>query len=153
MVAELKSQEKTLYDTDYNLWVLETVEKLKNRDFNSLDLDNLIEEVLDLSRQDKRKIQSLLIQLFEHLLKLKYWEAERPYNKGHWEAEIRNFRQQINIQLEDSPSLRKHISEVFNDSYKKGRALASDRSQLPLNTFPENPIATVERALDENWLP
>jgi hypothetical protein len=104
MIAHLNTVSKTLYDVDYNLWVLETVKKLKNREFNALDLDNLIEEVSDLSRRDKKKLKSLLRNLFEHLLKLTYWQAEIPYNKLHWKREIRNFRKQIKDELEDSPS-------------------------------------------------
>jgi hypothetical protein len=153
MVAELKAEHKSLYDTDYNLWVLETVKKLESRDLDSLDWENLIEEVLDLSKRDKRRLQSLLIKLFEHLLKLKYWHSNYAYNKGHWQGEILNFRQQINIQLKDSPSLKPYLLKIFDDCYLKGRAIAAARSQLPLNTFPEKPIATLEQILDENWLP
>ena len=153
MVAELIKNPKSLYDTDYNLWVLETVKQLENQDFKSVDWENLIEEVLDLSRRDKKKLQSLLIKLFEHLLKLKYWPSEYQYNKGHWEAEIRNFRQLIGLELEDSPSLKPYILEIFDKCYQKGRLIAADRSQLPLNTFPETPIANLEQVLDENWLP
>jgi hypothetical protein len=43
MVAQVKTENKSLYDTDYNLWVLETVQQLENRDFNSVDWDDLIE--------------------------------------------------------------------------------------------------------------
>ena len=49
----------------------------------SLDLENLIEEVSDLSRREKKKLKNLLIKLFEHLLKLTYWRAtpRRRYPK------------------------------------------------------------------------
>ncbi|MGI0483665.1 DUF29 domain-containing protein [Geminocystis sp. CENA526] len=153
MVAQLIKNKTSLYDTDYNLWVLETVKQLQNRDLDSLDWENLIEEVLDLSRRDKKKLQSLLIKLCEHLLKLKYWHSEYQYNKGHWEAEIRNFRQLINLELEDSPSLKPYLVENFYTCYKKGRLIAIDRSQLQATTFPEEPIAPLEQILDENWLP
>ena len=73
MVSKLKQLTKNLYDTDYNLWVEETVKKLQAKDFDALDLENLIEEVSDLSRREKRKLKNLLIKLFEHLLKLTYW--------------------------------------------------------------------------------
>ena len=39
MVTELKTETKKLYDYDYNLWVLETVKQLKNKEFNRLDLE------------------------------------------------------------------------------------------------------------------
>ena len=153
MVAELRKTDKSLYETDYNLWVLETVAKLKSQDLDDLDWQNLIEEVEDLSRRDKKKLKSLLIKLNEHLLKLKYWHSEYERNKGHWRSEIRNFRQLINMELEDSPSLRLYIAENFIQCYEKGRLLVADRSQLPLSTFPEEPIANLEQILDESWLP
>jgi hypothetical protein len=31
--------------------------------------------------------------------------------------------------------------------------MVSDKSQLPINTFPEALIGTMEQVLDENWLP
>jgi hypothetical protein len=39
MVTQLEKRSKKLYDVDYNLWVLETVKQLENREFNALDLD------------------------------------------------------------------------------------------------------------------
>lgn len=153
MVAELKQVQKTLYDSDYNLWVMETVKQLQEHKFENLDLDNLIEEVSDLSRRDKNKLESLLTRLFEHLLKLKYWESEREYNKGHWEGEIINFRIQIKRQLKASPSLKPYLGEIFDECYQSSRKIASKRSQLPLNTFPPSPIGNIEQILDENWLP
>ena len=151
-MTEVKQVSQSLYDTDYNLWVLETVAKLQAKDFENLDLENLVEEVLDLSKRDKRKLESLLARLFEHLLKLKYWESERERNQGHWEREITNFRLQIIRLLEDSPSLRSHLENRFTKLYQDGCQLASKRSQLPLNTFPSSPIGNLEQILDENWL-
>ncbi|MBF2057422.1 MAG: DUF29 domain-containing protein [Cyanobacterium sp. T60_A2020_053] len=153
MVQQLIKQEKSLYDTDYNLWVLETIEKLEKRDLDSLDWENLIEEVLGLSRSDKRKMESLLMRLIEHLLKLGYWESEKNYNQNHWRKEIRNFRKQIKRELKASPSLKNYLIQIFNESYQDARELLSDDSGLPICTFPEKPIAPLEQILDENWLP
>jgi hypothetical protein len=142
-----------LYDTDYHLWVLETVQFLENKAFNSLDLPNLIEEVVDLSRRDKRKLESLLTLVFEHLLKLKYWESERVRNQGHWKAEILSFRKQIKKELKASPSLKPYLLNIWDECYQDGREIASTRSLLPLDLFPEEPIADLNQVLDENWLP
>ena len=153
MVAELLKTDKTLYETDYNLWVLETVAKLKNKDLQGLDWENLIEEVEDLSRRDKQKLDSLLIRLIEHLLKLKYWHLEKERNESHWKGEVRNFRKQINKLLRASPSLKPYSKEIFQECYQDSREIFSDKSKLPLSTFPEEPIATLEQILDEDWLP
>jgi len=153
MVAESQQAQKPLYETDYQLWVLETVKQLQNRDLEALDWENLIDEVLDLSKPEKRKLQSLLKRLFEHLLKLKYWENEVERNRRHWRGEIVNFRQQIKYQLEDSPSLKPYLKEIFHQSYQDARVIASEKSGLPLHTFPESAIAPLNQVLDENWLP
>jgi hypothetical protein len=36
---------KILYETDYNQWVNETVQQLRERKFDGVDWDNLIEEI------------------------------------------------------------------------------------------------------------
>ncbi|NBD18203.1 MAG: DUF29 family protein [Cyanobacteria bacterium] len=153
MVAESKQRQKQLYESDYYLWVVETVKQLQNRDFEAIDWENLIDEVLDLSKREKRKLESLLIKLFEHLLILQYWQLERERNRGHWEREITSFRLQILRQLEDSPSLKNHLKERLQQCYQDGCKLASKHSQLAKNTFPSEPIAPLEKVLDENWLP
>jgi DNA repair exonuclease SbcCD ATPase subunit len=149
----VKALYSTLYGYDYNLWLLETVRKLECKDFASLDLENLIEEVLDLSRRDKQKLKSLLKKLIEHLLKLKYWQSEREKNQPHWQAEITNFRQLIRDELEASPSLKSYIDEIYLSCYNDARKIASQRSQLPLNIFPEMPTFNLDKVLDEDWLP
>ena len=45
MLTQEKTTILSLYEMDYHLWVLETIKKLQVRDFSTLDLENLIEEV------------------------------------------------------------------------------------------------------------
>ena len=153
MKFKLQSLEKTksLYDTDYHLWVLETVQKLQDKNFNDIDWESLMEEVIDLSHRQKRKLESLLVRLFEHLLKLKYWKSEIERNRGHWEAEIINFRKQIKKELRNSPSLKNYLLEILPESYQDGREIAARRSQLPLNIFPEVVTSSIDQILDEDW--
>jgi len=150
MVTRSQKNQETLYEKDYNLWVLETIKKLENKEFNTVDWNNLIEELSDLSRREKRKLKNLLRRLFEHLLKLNYWQAEVENNRGHWEAEVFNFRKQIKDQLEDSPSLKPYLEEIFAECYQDGREMAAARSRLPIETFPEHPIDRIEQILEEN---
>lgn len=153
MVLESQQSQKPLYESDYYLWVVETVKQLQDRNLEQIDWENLIEEVSDLGRRERRKLKSLLKNLVEHLLKLKYWQAEKIRNQGHWQAEITNFRQLIRDELEDSPSLQPYLYEIYPQCYTEARKIASQRSQLPLDTFPESAIAPLEKVLDENWLP
>jgi hypothetical protein len=153
MVTQSQPTTQKLYDQDYYLWLKTTINQLRTGQFSVVDLDNLIEELESLGRSEKRSLESLLVKLFEHLLKLKCWNAERERNQGHWKGEIRTFRRQINKQLKDSPSLKPYILEIFDECYEAARLEASDRSQLPLDTFPVTPIGSLAQILDDNWLP
>jgi hypothetical protein len=155
MVAQSNqvTQSQSLYDVDYHLWLLETLNQLEANALESLDIEHLIEEISDLSRRERRRLDSLLTRLLEHLLKLKYWKTERDYNQNHWKREIRNFRKQINRDLSVSPSLKSYLAEQFNDLYQDARELTADASGLSLNYFPEKPLANLDIVLDEAWLP
>ncbi len=93
-----------LYEGDFNLWVREQASALRARQFTRLDYDNLIEEIEDRGKSEKRSLESYLDRLIEHILKLKYWEAERESNYKHWQGEETNFRDQINRLLKRSRS-------------------------------------------------
>ncbi|NEQ62391.1 MAG: DUF29 domain-containing protein, partial [Moorea sp. SIO4A1] len=67
---------KNLYEIDDAQWLEETIKLLKNKEFNQLDWDNLIEELEDLGREKKNAVASLLEQVIRHLLLLHYWTSE-----------------------------------------------------------------------------
>ncbi len=45
---------KSLYDSDFLLWTQDTVAKIKARDFDRVDFENLIEEIGALGRSEKK---------------------------------------------------------------------------------------------------
>jgi len=47
---------KQLYDIDDDEWLEQTINLLKNHQFQQLDLDNLIEELEDLGREKKNAV-------------------------------------------------------------------------------------------------
>ncbi|MEL4897058.1 MULTISPECIES: DUF29 domain-containing protein [unclassified Crocosphaera] len=108
--------DKKLYDQDFYLWIEETVKQLKSGNFSNIDLDNLIEEVESLGKSQRKAVKSYLIRLLEHLLKRRYVIMFDCY-RG-WEIEIRNFRQRLKLELEDSPSLKNYIKEILSKSYQ-----------------------------------
>ncbi|MBE9256647.1 MULTISPECIES: DUF29 domain-containing protein [Aphanizomenonaceae] len=135
-----KTSVKNLYDQDFYLWVEDTVSKLKARDNEHLDWDNLIEEVESLGKSQRKTVRSFLVRLLEHLLKRCYVPMSDCY-RG-WEIEIRNFRQRLQIELEDSPSLKGFVLEVLDKSYEM--ALENVRDGYPdvyfsdISPFPSN---------------
>lgn len=152
MVSQIQTI-KNLYDQDYYLWLKTTINQLKIGHLSEIDLDNLIEELESMGRSQKRTVKSLLTLIFEHLLKLKYWESERDRNEGHWRREIITFRQGLNDEIQDSPSLKPYILEIFNDCYLQARKRTSAISKLSPDTFPLVPLASLAEILDEDWFP
>ena len=136
------------YEQDYYQWTQAMVKALRERDYSSLDWENLIEEIEDMGKSQKRAIESLLMRLTEHLLKLKYWEAENKRNQGHWRSEIVNFRILLKKRLNDSPSLKAKLAEIYAEIFP-----GCKRSVQQLFDLPEQVELKLEQVLDDNWFP
>ena len=75
--AKAKSDQQSLYDRDFNLWVEEQIAHLEAGAFERLDLANLIEEIADMARSQKKAIRSDLVVLLTRLLKWRYQPQHR----------------------------------------------------------------------------
>lgn len=140
----------TLYDTDFNLWIEQTVNQLKQGDLQSLDLENLVEEIESMGRSDKREVYSRLKILLIHLLKWRY----QPKKRGSsWRNTIDEQRDQLSLILADSPSLKPHFENIFSDCYSKARRGASNETNLAPSTFPIDCPFLLEEILDSEFFP
>ena len=79
----------TLYETDYYLWLEQTIEVLRSSDASKIDYQNLIEELTHLGKTELRTVNSLVKQIIIHRLKLDYLPDREP--RKHWCKEIFNF--------------------------------------------------------------
>ena len=57
-----------LHEIDDYEWLLTNIELLKQKHFDDLDLQNLIEELEDLGNEKKNAVESLFQQIIRHLL-------------------------------------------------------------------------------------
>lgn len=101
---------KQLYNTDYAHWAETMAEILDKRDFGNLDIENLVEEIKDLSKRERDRLLSSIRLIIHHLLK---WDYQPNKRSSSWEITIRRERNNIDFYLEDSPSLRKYLSEEW----------------------------------------
>lgn len=123
----------SLYEGDFALWLDDVAAKLRSRDFDQLDIENLIEEIEALGRSDKKEIKSRLITLLTHLLKRLYIDS--AYDNRGWEITIREQRKELTLLLEQSPSLQGYFAEVFDAAY--AIALTEVREDYAKVTFPD----------------
>jgi predicted DNA-binding ribbon-helix-helix protein len=139
-----------LYDRDYYNWLKQTALSLRKREFDQLDMENLIEEIEDMGRSEKRAIESNLRVVLLHLLKWKYQPQQRS---GSWRGSIAEHRIRIRKALQDSPSLKNYLPEVFAETYQDAIKIASQETGLEPETFPTSSEWTLQQVLDEAWLP
>ncbi len=141
---------QNLYEQDYYLWLENTAQILREKKLDRLDLPNLIEEIEDMGKSERRAVCNNLKILLMHLLKYEHQQQKRS---NSWRYTIREHRQRIEAAFEDSPSLSKYFLESFDNTYQNARKLAADETGLPLNTFPSESPFTPEETLNPDYLP
>jgi len=150
MAIAPQTNPKNLYQTDFVRWVETTVEQLRSQDYAAVDWENLIEEIEDMSRRERKSLKSNFIVILLHLLK---WQYQPESRSGSWRGSIREHRRRVNDDLKDSPSLIPYLQEVFAECYTNAREQAADETGLPLETFPKNCPYTAEQTLNTGFLP
>ena len=119
-----------LYDRDLQLWIDQTIRQLKNREFGSLDVEHLIEELVDLGRAEKNALKSNLTILLAHLLKLLVQHDVPDTMKGSWYSSVLEHRQRVLDNLADTPSLKSLLLETVEKAYHASRKLAIKEGNL-----------------------
>ncbi|MBE9057820.1 MULTISPECIES: DUF29 domain-containing protein [Sphaerospermopsis] len=140
---------QALYEIDENLWLEETITLLKEKRFQDLDLNNLIEELEALGRRDKNAVASLLEQIIRHLLLLHYWTEENEINGNHWQTEIIGFRNQIERLLTNN--LQNYLNSELEKIYRSALKYVKQKTRFKID-FPESCPYTLEQILDEIYL-
>ncbi len=139
-----------LYEIDDYEWLLTNIELLKQKHFDNLDLQNLIEELEDLGNEKKNTVESLFQQIIRHLLLYQYWQLEVSRNSGHWQAEIYGFRDQLNTKL--TTNLCKHLTEERPNIYQRALGYVQRKTNFQID-FPEECPYTFEEILNIDYLP
>jgi Domain of unknown function DUF29 len=127
---------RSLYDRDFLRWLEEQQQHLRSGNLQSLDIDNLLEELEALGRSEQRELGSYFQVLLMHLLK---WDYQPEKRTRSWETTIVNCRDQIQDCLEDMPSLGRNFQDLawIEKYYRRARREAAKESGLPIDRFPE----------------
>lgn len=136
------NQLSILYEQDYYLWLETTAKILREGQVSLLDTANLLEEIEDMGRSEKRAVYSNLKILLMHLLKYRYQPEKRS---NSWKATIVEHRQRLKKAFKESPSLQPYFEEIFNECYQDARELAAAETGLVIDEFPvESPFVVAE---------
>ena len=138
------------YSIDFAEWVRDQTELLRTGDMTRLDVEQLIEELSDLAKRQRRALRRYLQNLLLHLLK---WQFQRTRRSRSWQTSINDARNEIDDLLMESPSLRDELHDI-GGIYQRARRKASVETGLSIETFPQEcPFSLESEVLSEDWLP
>jgi hypothetical protein len=158
-------QTASLYDQDFHQWALDQARAVRElRDAaarpgaaqavrRALDWDNLIEEVEGLAKGVRSEPRSHLLTIVQHLVKLELSTAVDP--RHSWEETVQRSRLEVEILLDDNPSLRREVPALLIAPVmaKAAKAAVDDlvrRGEVPADTsIPSYTQAQVT----EDWWP
>jgi hypothetical protein len=141
-----------LYENDFYLWVERQADLLRKRRFCDLDLAHLIEEVEDLGANLRNAVTSHTREIIVQLLRLQYSPAIDP--RRGWQESVG--KQRDDLELEITPSLRRHVTAALESIFQKARRRAVEdlaRDRMKDDQLPTTCPYTFDQIIDPVWRP
>ena len=149
-----KASGSELYDSDYYAWVQAQVDALRQHRIEDVDWENVAEEIDDLGKSQKHSIESQMVRVLEHLLKLQHAGGTiRKNNARGWQLSVKDARLVLRKLLDQNPSLRPRLAEMLEFAYQRGRLAALRKARLSDHVIPESCPWRVEQMMDDGFLP
>lgn len=123
----------TTYETDFYGWIQQQAALLKGRQFDAVDLANIIEEIESMGRSEYRSLESRLTVLLQHLLKWKFQPERRGRSR---ELSIDEQRIRFDRLLRENPSLKSALNTILTDAYRLAVVKAAKKTKLDKKSFP-----------------
>jgi hypothetical protein len=121
-----------LYLEDETAWLEAMADLIRTGQYAELDYPHLREYLTDMSRRDRREVESRLAGLLLHILK---WIYQPDHRSRSWRGSIVAQRQEL-ARLAGRGVLRQHAEAVLTETYQDAIDLAVAETGLPRETFP-----------------
>jgi len=138
------------YDEDLVAWATANAALLREGRVGQIDADHLAEELEDLGKSERRALCRHIRILAMHLLK---WQYQPGLRGVSWQLSIENARREIQVILEDSPSLQAITETCLQKEYATARRNAVIETGLPEHLFPVSPPYRVVQILSDDFWP
>jgi hypothetical protein len=148
--VKTRSDVEPSYEGDFFAWSQDQGRRLRETRPNSIDWENVAEEIECLGRSQKRSIESDLNVVLLDLLK---WQYQANGRNNSLRKSIVEHRRRVAREIKDSPSLRHYPLEVLAEEYETARLGASGETGLPETVFPKLCPYSIEEILDPDYWP
>ena len=154
------SDMKTLYEEDTVAWSEQQAAALRaaarGGSNQLLDWENLAEEIESLGRSLRLGLRSQLVRIIRRLVKLAHSPAVET--RAGWRRTIRQARVEVDLILDDSPSLRRELPRFIREETDRAVQLAvrdleehDEVSRLELPTLRK--ASFTEEQILGDWFP
>lgn len=137
-----------LYDLDFYAWTQTQSELLRLGNWQELDIENLVEEITSLGKQQKQELRNRLGILIGHLLK---WDYQPELRGKSWKATIREQRKQIKLHIQENPSLKSYLDQAVIEAYELALALVVRETTLDYQDLPMECSYEIAQILDPQF--
>jgi hypothetical protein len=144
--------ERSLYEHDFAAWLEEPALLLRERRFDQLDLDNLIEEVEGLRRAEVHGAHHHAEVVVAQLLQLAHSTLSDP--RWSWKVTANSHRRQLRRRM--SPSLLAELEARLHEIYDHDRNAAATVVECEgtnIASVPQDCPWTLAQILEEDWFP
>jgi hypothetical protein len=147
----------TAYETDFYAWTQDQARLLDARQFDALDVPNLVEEITSLGKSEQRELYNRLSLLLTHLLKLHLAAQRLPQDLSRagrgWRATVKTQRLGVAKVLRDNPSLRTTVPAELVDAYAVARVEAAAALEMEEAMISESCPWMAAQVLDTDFWP
>lgn len=102
--------------------------------FSELDAENVTKEIESLGRADRKAVRAQLQRLMMHTIKQQI-HPERDGNS--WQSFIHEARQAVVDDIEEAPSLRRHLEQNLQKLYTRAVEEAAIETRLDSSPMPK----------------
>lgn len=146
----LEAPDAPTYDTDVAAWAAHQAALLRQRRADAVDWMNIAEEIESLGNEQEHAVESHLVRIIEHLLKLDHSPDVDP--RRSWRLSVSAQRAQLRRRLRKNPSLRARLNEFVVESWREG-VIEATRGLRPeeADALPGTPCYAPAQLLDDTY--
>lgn len=137
-----------LYERDFYAWTQDQALKLRSLSGNNrFDVERVAEEIRDLGVSERKALESHVLNMLVHLLKLACSPAEKP--RAIWIDEVLQFQSEAEIHY--TPAMRQHIDldRIWQKAVKRANVSLINHGEPSLAETPPNPFSLDELLKDD----
>lgn len=138
------------YEEDFYAWTQSTADLLRNKHYNQVDFEHVIEELDEMGTSNENQLISRFGVLIAHLLK---WGLQPDFRCRSWEGTIDEQRLRLKRLLKKNPSLKNKVSEAIQEGFKESKAILKKETPIELSKIPADCPYSLEDMLRDDFYP